>query len=224
MNRSFLIKIIGIGVLTLLMSFALMYINNMILERQARQSQVVSELARSSAGKQTLAGPVLVIPYTEQYDEIQNTLEGNKVVRYQAQDALYILPDQLELNGDFTTGFKALGLYKVLFYNLGGSVSGQFKIPKNLVLPHPKRISSVAWGSAYVSVGMSDTRGIGSNPVLTWNGIEQPFLVGTQHELLGKGMHADIGQIVGYEGLSVPFSFDLALRGMESFNSYPLVM
>lgn len=222
MNRSFILKIVSIGILTLFLSFAVSYINSMILERQALQSEVEVYIASSSAGRQTLAGPILVIPYTEQYDKVEVQEKGNKTVRYQVESALYVLPDTLQLKGDFSTAFKASGIYKALLYKLNGSIDGQFKIPEHLVLLHPKSNSSVTWGKAYLSVGLSDQRGISSNPVLDWNGNKIAFEQGTQQRLLDKGMHANLGRMESSLAKTIPFSLQLSLSGMESFDFVPI--
>lgn len=69
MNRAFIFKVIGIFLLTMVMSWAVMYINSLISERQNRQNEVKQEVAKSSAGEQTTTGPILVVPYIEEYAE-----------------------------------------------------------------------------------------------------------------------------------------------------------
>ena len=101
MNRAFIFKVIGILLLTTLMSWAVMYINSLISERKYRQEEVKQQIASSSAGAQTIVGPVLAIPYTEEYEE---TLTENKVVKVEKRKAEYVvyaLPDDLTLSGGF---------------------------------------------------------------------------------------------------------------------------
>ena len=62
MNRAFIFKVIGIFLLTIVMSWAVMYINSLIKERQYRQEEVRQQGASSSAGAQTIIGSVLAIP------------------------------------------------------------------------------------------------------------------------------------------------------------------
>ncbi|HQM88476.1 MAG TPA: inner membrane CreD family protein, partial [Methylotenera sp.] len=76
MNRAFIFKVIGIFLLTIVMSWAVMYINSLIKERQYRQEEVKQQIASSSAGAQTIIGPVLAIPYIEEYEE---TITENKI-------------------------------------------------------------------------------------------------------------------------------------------------
>ena len=226
MNRNLLIKIIGICLLVMLMSIAVSFINSIILERQNRQSDVIASISKSSATQQTILGPVLAIPYTQIYNETISENGIPKVVKYSLEDTAYILPEQLAVQGNFATQFKFLGIYKALLYTLGSKVEGRFTIPKNLAVTELKPGAVVTWHEAYLSIGIADPRGIGSNPHLQWNGNRYAFSQGTKSNTLGKGMHADIGKInpVEMDGDSqtVDFSFELDLKGMESFNVVPV--
>lgn len=59
MNKAFAFKVLGIFLFTVLMSWAVSYVNSLILERQNRQNEVKQEIAKSSASEQTITGPVL---------------------------------------------------------------------------------------------------------------------------------------------------------------------
>jgi len=121
MNRAFIFKVIGIFLLTMVMSWAVMYINSLISERQNRQNEVKQEIAKSSAGEQTITGPVLVVPYIEEYAETTTENGIKKTVNVREQHWKFILPENLELKGGFTNQFKKLGIYKALMYELGGN-------------------------------------------------------------------------------------------------------
>ena len=131
MNRAFMLKVLGIFLLTMLMSWAVSYINSLILERQQRQIEVKQEIAKSSAGEQTVTGPILVVPYVEEYSV--TTTENNIKKTETKRDDGYtiILPENLMLNGGFTNEYKRLGIYKALMYQMAGSVKGTFNIPAN---------------------------------------------------------------------------------------------
>ncbi|WPL14584.1 inner membrane protein [Thiorhodovibrio litoralis] len=62
----------GLGIilaLTLGLMVPLGMVSQLIHERAARQDAVVNEIAASSAGAQRLIGPILVLPYQEEYAE-----------------------------------------------------------------------------------------------------------------------------------------------------------
>lgn len=102
MNRSFLYKVLGILFLVILMAWALSHVNDLIIERQMRQESVNTEIAKSSAGYQTVLGPILVVPYTEEYSEIVGTDKNQKAVNRKESGRIYVLPETIQAKGDFT--------------------------------------------------------------------------------------------------------------------------
>ncbi len=220
MNRTFIFKVLGVFFLTMLMSWAVSYINSMIHERQYRQEDVKNQIALSSAGRQTIVGPILVVPYVEQYPETITENNAKKTVIHQDAQAVYILPETLNLEGGFTNQYKQLGIYKALMYQLGGQVNGRFKFNQPILPRHAGGMVYVK--PAYLSIGVSDPRGFTDKPTLSWDEKDIGFLQGTQLKALGKGVHAELGQIDMSQAHEIPFAFKLNLRGMENFDFTPI--
>ena len=222
MNRTFIFKIIGMLALVAFMSIAVSYVNGIILERQQRQFEVKADIARSSAGEQTIVGPVLVVPYIEEFSEttIENGVKKTEVKREQRKAV--ILPDQLNLEGGFTNEFKKLGIYKALTYQLSGNMKGSFVLPANIKLTAYHNNSSLTMQAAYLSMGISDPRGITSSPTITWNAQHLVFKQGSQLKALGNGIHAPIGLLQNTAETRIAFDIKLNLRGTEQFNFAPI--
>ena len=222
MNKAFILKVLGIFLLTTLMSWAVMYINSLISERQFRQSDVKQQIAASSAGAQTIVGPVLAIPYIEEYEETITENKVKKVEKRKAEYVVYVLPEDLELSGGFTNEYKSLGIYKALMYQLGGNITGSFKLGADYKLMPQHEGGKITLKPAYISLGISDTRGINGKPALTLNGQTYEFEQGTQLSALGNGIHADLGKLDVTSANQLSFEFKLNLRGMENFNFTPI--
>lgn len=222
MNRSFILKIIGMLLLIALMSIAVSYVNTIILERQNRQNEVKAQIAKSSAGEQTIVGPVLVVPYIEEFSETttENGVKKTEVKREQRKAV--ILPDQLNLEGGFTNEFKKLGIYKALTYQLSGGIQGSFLLPANIKLTAYHNNSSLTMQPAYLSMGISDPRGITSSPTITWGSQTLAFAQGSQLKVLGNGIHAPIGLLQNAVETRIAFDIKLNLRGTEQFNFAPI--
>ena len=222
MNRAFIFKIIGMLLLITLMSIAVSYVNNIILDRQNRQNEVKADIARSSAGEQTIVGPVLVVPYIEEFSETttENGVKKTEVKREQRKAV--ILPDQLNLEGGFTNEFKKLGIYKALTYQLSGSIKGSFVLPADIKLNHYHNNSLLTMQAAYLSMGISDPRGITSSPAITWNNQTLTFKQGSQLTAVGNGIHAPIGMLENVAETRIAFDINLNLRGTEQFNFAPI--
>jgi inner membrane protein len=221
MNKNLLYKVLGVLFLTLVMSWALNYVNSLILERQARQNEVINQIAKSSSGRQTLVGPVLVIPYTLNYPQTYIENNVDKITIRHEENKIYIYPEELQLSGGFTNEFKYIGIYKALMYQMGGSVSGKFKIPANLGIKSEHANSTYTIHDVYLSIGITDTRGIIGKPTLNWNQTSIDFEQGSQLPSLGNGIHAALSAI-SLEEQHIPFDFKLNLGGMESFDIVPI--
>jgi len=222
MNRAFIVKVIGMLALITLMSIAVSYVNGIILERQQRQYEVKAEIARSSAGEQTLIGPVLVIPYIEEFSETTTESGIKKTETKRKQHKAVILPDQLNLTGGFTNEFKKLGIYKALTYQLGGNIKGSFKLPADIKLTAYHNNSQLIMQPAYLSMGISDPRGITSRPSINWGKQRLVFEQGSQLKSIGNGIHAPIGMLQHEVNTEVDFEIVVNLRGTEQFNFAPI--
>lgn len=220
MQKPFLYKSLGILALILLMSLALGYVNDLILERQARQAEVESNIAKSSTEAQTLTGPVLVIPYTERYTETIGTDKNIKTVEGKDEKYLYLLPNTLAVTGDFAHNYKQRGIFKALMYRFNGDIVGSFNLNQIKVQAQHAN-GSIRFGQAMLSIGLSDTRGIDGQPVLHWGAQTLSLKQGTQLPLLGAGIHSELGNLQAEQGL-VSFKLNLHLRGMQQFNLIPL--
>ncbi|MDI1297864.1 cell envelope integrity protein CreD [Methylotenera sp.] len=222
MNRAFIFKVIGIFLLTMVMSWAVMYINSLISERQNLQEGVKQQIAASSAGAQTIMGPILAVPYTEEYyvKVTENKVEKNE--KRKDEYVSYMLPDDLELTGGFSNEYKKLGIYKALMYQLGGNIKGSFKYPADYVIKPQHEGGKITFSPAYITMGISDTRGINGKPELTLNGETYQFEQGTNLATLGNGIHAELGKLDVIAAKNVTFEFKLNLRGMENFNFTPI--
>ena len=222
MNKSFIFKIIGMFMLITLMSIAVSYVNGIILERKQRQNEVKADIARSSAREQTLIGPVLVVPYVQEYPELIEVNKTQKIVTRSYAGKVYLLPDELNLKGVFSNEVKSLGIYKALMYQLGGNIDGSFKIPKNLGLKFEHENTALKIGDAYLSVGIADTRGVSGKPILNWGGQPVSFEQGSKIEALGSGINAPLTALNAAEAQTIKFDFKLSLRGTENFNFTPI--
>jgi len=227
MNKSLLLKVIGMLALVTLMSIAVGYINGIIVERQYYQEQVKREIAKSSADTQTLVGPILAVPYTEEYvdyvdDFTDKLVKVQKKVTLTDHKTAYFLPENIKLTGAFANEYKKLGIYQALMYQLGGSIQGDFHLPANLNINPTHKNGVITFKPAYLSVGMSDTRGITGKPTLTVGNQSYQWMQGSQIKSLDKGIHAKLGNIQSETAQIIPFTFTFSLQGMEDFRFTPI--
>lgn len=220
MNRQFILKVISIFFLAMLMAWAVMYINSIISSRSYLQNNVKESIARSSAGAQTVLGPLLVIAYTEEYTTKTVEDKVEKITRMRDDNTMLVLPQSLTLDGGFITQNKKLGIYEARMYQLNGQIKGNFEIPDKIQPQHKDGVITIK--SAKLSFGISDTRGFTSKPVLNWDNRAVEFKQGSDVNAIGAGIHAELGDLANALGKNIPFDFELGLRGMENFAFSPV--
>ena len=153
-----LVKALVIGFIILLLQIPTFYIKDLISEREARQKVAVAEVSGRWAGKQNLAGPVLVLPYRKSNeDSIQQT---------NTRQNAYFLPDELKITSEISPEEKYRGIYKVMLYTSQISMSGSFAglhLEKLNIKPE-----EVIWDEAYLSIHIADMKGLNEDVKLKW--------------------------------------------------------
>jgi len=110
--------IIGALVLTLLVPMGM--IKGIIHEREQRQREVISEVSSKWGREQTIAGPILTVPYDV------HTPDGNgKIITTVSQ--AHLLPEQLTINGTVKPEVRYRGIYKAVLYNGELQIDGDFR-------------------------------------------------------------------------------------------------
>ena len=232
MQKTLLFKALITALLAALLQIPIRMIHSTVGERQERQDAVRNDIAASFAGEQQIAGPVLVLPYLELYSETVWANEpvaggGTQRVRRERQrkynGRLILLPELAELDLEAGTDFKRRGLFKVLVYGLSGTIQGRFELPAELRVDRKAEDSRITWGQPFLSLGLTDTRGLSRAPSLQWDGAEREFAQGTElGASLPNGLHAKLPRIEPGRARTIPFGIDLGLRGTESVSFEPL--
>src|SRR5512139_1137986 len=141
MQKALFIKIGLVFFLAVLINIPLGMMDNLVNERQGRQAQVTNEIANSYAEPQFVSGPLLVLPYTEEYSvRVEGRDNDNKDnaahTRIQRRSgALYLTPHTLSARGTLTTDIKKRSLFEVPVYTLDSNWQGTFELPARLDVP-----------------------------------------------------------------------------------------
>jgi inner membrane protein len=155
-----LIKGLMIGALVLVLLIPAWFVQNLIKEREERQKEAVSEVSSKWANRQNITGPVLVIPYN---DNATSSDGKPMTIRHQA----YFLPDKLDIKSTVSPEKRYRGIYQVMLYSSDITMTGKFSpLPltkMNLSVPN------MLWDEAYISMGVSDAKGLKNEIQLKWN-------------------------------------------------------
>lgn len=94
-------------------------------------------------------GPILTVPL------IYEIVEGNSVkyiTRY-----WNILPETLQMDGNVTPERLKRGIYEMIVYTSSITFSGNFTLDDQ---PDPQNLKEVQYDQAFLTIGISDLRGI----------------------------------------------------------------
>jgi inner membrane protein len=213
-NKSkLLVKAVIIGVLVLVLMIPTYYVQNLIEEREQRQKEATVEVSSKWAGKQNIAGPILVLPYFESSPDTS----VKKPIKHYA----FFLPNDLQITTNVDPQERSRGIYKVMLYNAQINLSGSFKE----LFPEKFKINpeSILWNEAYVKLNISDARGLNEELKLQWNDslLTLSPQVQTEGPATGEGLMANIPQ--GLEGLrNITFSTSFNINGSEQILFTPV--
>jgi inner membrane protein len=224
MQKKLFLKALAVGLLALLLLVPLGMIDGLVSERVSRQSSVTNEIAASYAGAQRIVGPILVVPYTEEYPAIEDAEsgKGKRTVIKRASDVVYLFPEQLDMAGEIGTDFKHRGLFKTLVFDLRSELRGRFDVPQQLPVQPRSPKSTITFGEPYLALGVSDPRGLAFAPKLKWDGTAYGFERGAPVLAIEHPLRANLPRLALGKAQSIDFTLDLGLRGTDSLSVVPV--
>ncbi|MBK8337706.1 MAG: cell envelope integrity protein CreD [Sterolibacteriaceae bacterium] len=224
MQKTLLLKTLAILLLAALLMIPLGMIDNLVRERQNYLAQATVDIANSYAGAQTMIGPILVVPYDEEYraNELDPKTEKTREVwRRQAKQVL-IFPDTLNVSGSVDTSVKRRGLFPARVYAMHAQVHGTLTLPAELPFERREKDSRIIVGQPYVSLGVSDPRGLAGAPHMEVDGKAAAFAQGTRLAGQPTGIHAPLAIVAGGKAQTLPYTIKLDLTGTERIGFVPI--
>lgn len=215
------LKIMMVIGMTIAILVPLMMIRGTIQERQVYRNQAVHAIARTSAGAQALAGPVLVVPFVETV-EVEEKDDKGRVIRKVKRDGesghWTFFPNTLEITGKIQPRSKFLGLHEVRGYELDSKTRAAFRvqIPADANPELPRKI-----GRPWLGYGIADVRGLAGVPKLRIDGKEAKLERGLGSRE-GSGLHVRLAQPKAGEEIALQAEYDFALEGTETLAITPL--
>lgn len=226
MKNPLLQKCALLALIGALLLIPLSMIENTINERTARRAEAIAAIAASSAGEQSITGPVLTIPVVEEYDDEQieesNGERRKKTIRRKRLHTLTVLPRQVHLDGDLNVEKRAYGLHETAVFEMQGVITGSFETPGVAGLPTLGQNAQLTWGLPVLSVGIADARGISGEPKIQLGGMALNLRRGTQAAGLKTGFHAVAQASTAGKSETLPFRIELRLAGTGSIGFVPL--
>ncbi|MGL1888082.1 MAG: cell envelope integrity protein CreD [Reichenbachiella sp.] len=206
-----MMKLFTITILILVLLIPATMIKSIIVEREYLNNTAIEEVSSKWANDQCINGPVLSIPILFE----KNTKEGVK----EWTEYYHILPESLNINGQVTPEKLKRGIYEIVVYKSNLFVNGSFLINQNIKQQHLKEIKT---NEAFLTVGISDLRGIEDDIFISWNDKIIKATPGSRiYNIIPQGVTIDLPQLVITEDKLIEFTFDLNLQGSQNLSFVP---
>ncbi|MES2263563.1 MAG: cell envelope integrity protein CreD [Pseudomonadota bacterium] len=224
MQKKLFFKVLIITALMLLIGIALMMIQSTIRERMAFRDEAARSIANDSVGEQTVIGPVLVIPYIDEFETREIAKEGGKTVvtAHTVRRTHLVFPNDLRIKGAIGIERRYRGIHQVLVYNGRHEFTGDFTLPSFSELARDSAASRITFERPYLALPVADVRGIRDIPKINWDGREIEFEQGAELRAHKSGMHAQLEVADLRQGARAAFSFTLGLSGIERQHFVPV--
>ncbi|UVO49616.1 cell envelope integrity protein CreD [Sphingomonas sp. SUN019] len=156
-------KLMMAVLIALLLAIPLFTVYLLVYDRQSQSETARASIAEGWGGPQTIAGPVLVLPYQEQVTETV-TEGGRQVARTNTVwRELTLAPEQADLRTDLTPERRKRSIYEAVVYEATASGTARFALPTDLA-----RLGITAdrlsYDRAELRFGLKDARGLFGTP------------------------------------------------------------
>lgn len=204
------LKLVTLGVLTLLLLIPVASLLGLVRERQSRESQVRGEIAGLWGEQQILGAAVLTLPLRKRV--------GDGFVEWER----HYLPAQSDWSGTVEGEARNRGIFEVPVYQARLAAIGRFAPPDLETLGVDP--DGVRWERATLTLGVRDLTGVQERVTVRWGEKRLEMVPGSDApSLLPSGLKVVLGEgarklVLGGD----PYRIDLAVRGTERLGLLPL--
>ena len=206
---SITLRIILIAVIILILLIPLYMIQSLIDERESYRNEAVQEVCKSWAGAQTIGGTILTaLKRTEKISE-----SGNK---YTVEKPYHYLPENLSYTTEIIPEKRKRGIYDIMLYTAKVKINGSLNLDKL-----KEQFPEMDFDQSFLSINVSDLRGIQNDPKLSVNGNLFNLLPGLKNkEVYTNGLHSDI--LIDKNINNLDFEIELHVNGIDDLAFLPV--
>jgi inner membrane protein len=206
------LRLIIIGALSLILLIPAFMIQALITEREIRRNEAIFEVSYKWGSRQVIAGFILTVPYKKLIKDDKDNLVS-------AVEHVHFLLEDLTINAELFPEIRYRGIYEVVLYNSKLQLRGNFAPPDfNEFNIAPENIF---WKDAFLSVGISDLKGIRDIVKIKWNEDELVANAGIESkDILESGISVKLQ--VATPVKNYVFAIDLDLNGSSEIGFVPV--
>jgi inner membrane protein len=211
-----LIRILALAALVVVAQFPIWMIDSLVRERQQRRDAALEDVASKWGRQQSLAGPLLVVPYLTHRTEKE---KDGKEVQVSDGHLATFLPEHLTVRGQLEVEQRRRGIFSIPVYRTNLDVQGSFNRPSFSEWGIPDE--DVRWDRAQVAFGVSDIRALEAPTAIQWNDMAAELKPGPGDGVpLESGVHAAVTIPAGEQ--TILFQVPLRLQGSSGIYWTPL--
>ncbi|MDH3324405.1 MAG: cell envelope integrity protein CreD, partial [Candidatus Peregrinibacteria bacterium] len=144
---------------------------NLVKERQARQSNVEDEIAEKWGKKQNLSGPIIAVPY-----KINSINERGRSIK--SNFIMYYLPENLDISGEMVPEIRSRGIFSAVLYGANLDMTGYFDravIKDSIETTWKGQVDEILWEDAKLILKLSDLQSLKQESEIIWEGKSVDF-------------------------------------------------
>ena len=211
-GKSIGLRLVAIALITVILMIPLAIIADLVNERSKSREETLSKIGQDWSGKQTLLGPVIVVPFSSSEFVSSATGEPLKTTQH-----AFFLPDSFTVTGNIEPEIRYRGIYQTILYTADLTFSGVF--PEADFSRWSIEDNAIRWQEAFIAFGITDMRGVKEDVLLNWSDTTLAFASG----MLEASVLTDAGISVQVDAQrSNEFSFDLKLDGNDELKFIPV--
>ncbi|HEY5551142.1 MAG TPA: cell envelope integrity protein CreD, partial [Opitutaceae bacterium] len=215
------LKIGGIGFLILLLHVPLAMTDGVLRERKQYREEAVGQIASVWGARQTVNGPVLVVPYSYRGQMTRTKMINGNAVQVDEPSVIagtaFFLPEDLTVTGTVSPETRYRGIHETTVYTAQLRLSGNFAPD---FVAAGISADSIGWEKARMLFGVGDRKGVRSVSDLKLNEAGQSaFAAAGAAGCDGLSLAAPATGIEG--GKAVRFELDVVLQGSGGLDVVP---
>jgi inner membrane protein len=192
----------------------------LVYDRQQQSAEAKAGIAEGWGGPQTVAGPLLVIPYRKVVSETVNQGTQPVVRTSQVWQELILSPETADIATQMAPQRRKRSIYEVIVYRASMHGKARFALPADLARLGIA-VPDLALDRAELRFGISDPRGLGANPRVAAGGRRlRPQPGGGTPATGGAGFVASFNAIA-LAGAPVDVEYIFDFRGNGSLSLAP---
>ncbi|HUW53296.1 MAG TPA: cell envelope integrity protein CreD [Rhodanobacter sp.] len=208
------VRVLGIGVLALVMTIPLMQVRALVSERQQLREGAIAQIAQGWGGRQVLGGPVLVVPTIRSVVVMENQPPQPRA------GSESVLADTLKMDVAMAVQTRHYGIYDAPVFVATVKLNASF-LPRDLAQFRQASMAQWQAGKAELRLPIGDLRGLQVVRELRVNG--KPVRFDSSAERLGPWPTVVVPiDLDALAGQPIDVEITLKLAGTESLQLLPL--